>query len=74
MIQTLEEATVTRFYYETHQHFSRHLIDFVNTYNFARRRKTFKGLTPYEYISALQTKEPQPSKLNPTHLTPGPEI
>ncbi|HEY0308373.1 MAG TPA: IS481 family transposase, partial [Acidobacteriaceae bacterium] len=43
----------------------------VNAYNFARRLKTLKGLTPYEYICSTWTKEPQRFKLNPTHLSPG---
>ena len=37
MNRTLKEATVKRFYYETHGHFRQHLADFVNAYNFARR-------------------------------------
>jgi hypothetical protein len=74
MNRTLKKATVTRFYYETHQHFSRHLIDFINAYNFARRLKTLKGLIPYEYSSALQIKEPHPFELNPAHHTLGPNI
>jgi hypothetical protein len=27
-----------------------HLADFVSAYNFGRRLKTLKGLTPYEFI------------------------
>jgi Integrase core domain len=71
MNRTLKEATVKRFYYETHEHLRQHLTNFVDAYNFARRLKTLKGLTPYEYICSLWTKEPQPFKLNPTHLTLG---
>ena len=71
MNRTLKEATVKRFYYETHEHLRQHLTDFVNAYNFARRLKTLKGLTPYEHICSLWTKEPQRFKLNPTHLTLG---
>jgi transposase InsO family protein len=37
MNRTIKEATVQRFYYESHQQL-RHLLDnFVNAYNFARR-------------------------------------
>ncbi len=72
MNRTLKEATVKRFYYETHEHFRQHLTDFVGAYNFARRLKTLKGLTPYEYICSIWTKQPQRFKLNPTHLTLGP--
>ncbi len=72
MNRTLKEATVKRFYYETHEHLRRHLTDFVAAYNFARRLKTLKGLTPYEYICTLWTKEPQRFKLNPHQLSAGP--
>ena len=50
MNRTIKEATVKRFYYETHTELRRHLADFVTAYNFAKRLKTLKGLTPYEYI------------------------
>ncbi|MDQ2840408.1 MAG: integrase core domain-containing protein, partial [Acidobacteriota bacterium] len=72
MNRTLKEATVKRFSYETHQHFRQHLTDLVNAYHFAPRLKTLKGLTPYQYICSIWTKEPQRFKLNPTHLTRGP--
>lgn len=34
-------------------------------YNFARRLKTLKGLTPYEYICKIWTKEPERFNVNP---------
>ena len=48
MNRTIKDATVKRFHYETHDQLRRHLADFVDAYNFARRLKTLKGLTPYE--------------------------
>ena len=36
-----------------------HLADFVSAYNFARRLKTPKGLTPYEFICKTWLKEPK---------------
>jgi transposase InsO family protein len=50
MNRTIKEATVRRFYYESHDQLRNHLADFVAAYNFARRLKTLKGLTPYEFI------------------------
>ena len=47
-IDRVLEATVKRFYYETHHELRAHLIDFVTAYNFAKRLKTLKGLTHYE--------------------------
>lgn len=32
------------------QQFQRHLTHFIAAYNFGRRLKTLKGLTPYEFI------------------------
>jgi Integrase core domain len=49
----IKEATVKRYFYETHAELRMHLGDFVTAYNFARRLKTLKGLTPYEFIWRL---------------------
>jgi transposase InsO family protein len=46
MNRTLKDATVKRYFYETHEQLRTHLTDFVMAYNFARRLKTLKGLTP----------------------------
>ena len=74
MNRTIKEATVKRFYYETHDQLRQHLANFVAAYNFAKRLKTLKGLTPYEYICKCWTKEPQRFTSNPHHQTPGPNI
>ena len=50
MNRTIKEATVKRFYYETHDQLREHLANFVAAYNFAKRLKTLHGLTPYESI------------------------
>src|SRR5919205_37417 len=50
MNRTLKEATVQRFHYATHDQLRAHLADFVAAYNFGRRLKTLRGLTPYEAI------------------------
>lgn len=50
MNRTIKEATVQRYHYDTHAQLKRHLDDFVTAYNFGRRLKTLKGLTPYEFI------------------------
>ncbi|GBQ14030.1 transposase [Komagataeibacter rhaeticus DSM 16663] len=50
MNRTIKEATVKRFLYETHNRLRQHLSDFVVAYNFARRLKTLRRLTPYEFI------------------------
>src|SRR5947199_182908 len=59
MNRTLKEATVNRYHYDTHEQLRAHLADFVTAYNFARRLKILKGLSPYEYIFNAWTKEPR---------------
>jgi transposase InsO family protein len=71
MNRTLKEATVQRFYYETHRQLRSHLADFLSAYNFARRLKTLKGLTPYEFICQTWTKQPDRFIFDPTHQMPG---
>ncbi len=50
MNRTLKDATVNRFHCETHDQLRGHLADFIGAYNFGRRLKTLKGLTPCEAI------------------------
>ena len=71
MNRTTKDATVKRCHSDNHDQLSRHLADFVSGYNFARRLKTLKGLTPYELICKRWTSEPEPFKINPIHQFPG---
>jgi transposase InsO family protein len=71
MNRTIKEATVKRYHYDEHEQLRSHLADFVAAYNFARRLKTLKGLTPYEYICKCWTTEPQRFRLDPIHQMPG---
>ncbi len=71
MNRTIKDATVKRFFYETHDQLQGHLGDFVTAYNFARRLKTLKGLTPYEFIVKTWTNEPERFILNPLQEMPG---
>jgi hypothetical protein len=70
-LSAASHATVKRFYYEAHNELRVHLADFVTAYNFAKRLKTLKGLTPYEYICKVWTKEPERFSLNPLQQVPG---
>jgi len=74
MNRTLKEATVRRYHYETHDHLRAHLKTFLDAYNFAKRLKTLKGLTVFEFISSKWTSEPHRFRLHPDHLIPGPNI
>ena len=74
MNRTIKEATVQRFHYATHDQLRAHLADFVAAYNFGRRLKTLRGLTPYEAICKAWTDEPHRFRLNPLHQMPGRNI
>ena len=65
MNRTIKEATVRRFHYDTADQLRSHLADFVTAYNFARRLKILKGLSPYEYICKAWTEEPGRFILDP---------
>ena len=71
MNRTIKEATVKRFHYDDQAQLRAHLESFVAAYNFARRLKTLKGLTPYEFICKRWTIEPERFILDPIHQMPG---
>jgi transposase InsO family protein len=71
MNRTIKEATVKRFHYDDHDQLRTHLQSFVAAYNFGRRLKTLKGLTPYEFICKRWTIEPERFIVDPIHQMPG---
>src|SRR5712672_76335 len=71
MNRTLKEATVRRYHYESHDQLREHLKTFLAAYNFARRLKTLRGLSPHEYICKRWAENPDQFRLNPFHHTPG---
>ena len=70
--EEINNATVKRFHYDDHDQLKKHLAVFINAYNFARRLKTLRGLTPYEFICKKWTEEPERFEMNPIHEIPGP--
>jgi transposase InsO family protein len=71
MNRTIKDATVKRYHYDDHAQLRRHLADFIDAYNFGRRLKTLKGLSPYEFICKCWTSQPERFKLNPLQKMPG---
>ena len=71
MNRTLKEATVNRYHYQTHGQLREHLDAFVNAYNFAKRLKTLRGLTPHEFILKTWTEKPSLFTSNPNHHNMG---
>jgi hypothetical protein len=66
MNRTIKEATVRRFYYETHESLRAHLTTFLNAYNFAKRLKSLRGLTPFERICQRWTHSLKDSDSTPS--------
>jgi transposase InsO family protein len=71
MNRTLKEATVSRYYYQTHRQLREHLYPFLMAYNLAKRLKALAGLTPYEHILKCWQKDPKSFTIDPTHHTLG---
>ena len=71
MNRTIKEATVKQYHYDSHAQLTAPLHDFIDAYNYARRLKTLKGLTPFEYICKTSTIEPDRFTLDPANQTPG---
>ncbi|MDF2118715.1 IS481 family transposase [Roseiarcaceae bacterium H3SJ34-1] len=72
MNRTVKDATVKAYHYDDHDQLRRHLSNFVDAYNFARRLKTLKGLTPYEFVCKSWTAEPERFRISPLHKMMGP--
>ena len=60
MNRTLKDATVIRYYYESHDQLREHLAAFLAAYNFAKRLKTLRG--PDASRIRLQKLEGRPSR------------
>ena len=71
MNRTIKDATVKRYFYETHDQLRTHLRDFADAYNFAKRLKTLRGLNPYEFIRKAWTSDPTRFKISPLQKMPG---
>ena len=72
MNRTLKEATVKRYHYASHAELREHLKAYLLAYNYAKRLKTLRGLTPYEFICQEWTRAPDLFDYDPVHYTPGP--
>lgn len=72
MNRTLKEATVRRYHYGSHAELREHLSAFLLAYNHAKRLKTLRGLTPYEFVCREWQREPERFVRDPTHDTLGP--
>ncbi len=72
MNRTVKEATIKAFHYPDLKSLKAHVLAFVSAYNFAKHLKALRWKTPFEAICHAWTATPDIFKLNPRHLTPGP--
>lgn len=71
MNRTLKEATVRRCHYGTHDKLRAHLATLLDACSFARRLKTLKGRTAFEFVGEIWASEPHRFRYHPDHLIPG---
>lgn len=71
MNQTIKQATVKTYHYETIAQFNQHLHHFINAYNYAKKLKTLKFLTPMQKILDEYQKMPHLFHANPAHYSTG---
>src|SRR5262249_24815989 len=71
MNRTIKDATVRRFYYNTHTSLRTHQAGFLDAYNFAKRLKSPRGLPPFDRIFQLRTEHAEGFRLNPLHHMAG---
>lgn len=71
MNRTIQEASVKRFHYDSHDQLRTHLSDLMAACNFARRLKTLNGPIPYEYICKIRAAVPERFIPDPIHQMPG---
>ena len=69
MNRTLKEATVSRWHYGSHTQLRQHLHAFLMAYNFVKRLKALRGLTPYQLICKAWEKEPERFTIDPYLFT-----
>jgi len=69
--RTIKEATVKRYHYQSRDQPKSHLQTFLMAYNFAKKLKTLKGMSPYEFICKAWTNEPDRFRINPIQHTVG---
>ncbi len=71
MNRGLKEATVNTFTYASHLQLKEHLHAYLMAYNFAKRLKSLKGKTPWQFIINEWRTHPEYFNINPNHFFPG---
>jgi transposase InsO family protein len=74
MNRTVKEATIKAFHYPDLEALEAHVLASVRAYNFAKHLKALRWRSPFQAICDAWAKDPSIFKINPHHLTPGPNI
>src|SRR5215212_3691449 len=72
MNRTVKEATIKAFHYPDLDALKAHILAFVTAHNSAKHLKALRWRTPLQAICDAWTEDPTIFKVNPHHLTPGP--
>ena len=72
MNRTVKDATTKTFHYPDLEALKAHVLAFVMAYNFAKHLKALRWRTPFQAVCDAWAKDPTIFKINPHHLTPGP--
>lgn len=70
MNRTIKDASVKRYHYDSRAQLRAHLQLFVDAYQYARRLNILRGLTPYQHVVQVGTKEPERVRVDPPHHSP----
>lgn len=71
MNRTIKEATVKQYHYDTKQQLKQHLHDFLMAYNFTKKLKALKFVSPYDKIIQEYNKDNNLFNFNPHHYLVG---
>jgi transposase InsO family protein len=72
MNRTIKDATTKAFHYPDLEALKAHILAFVTAYDFAKHLEALRWRTPFQAICDAWAKDPAIFRINPHHLTPGP--
>ena len=67
MNRAIKEAVIGRYHLGSRKELEQHLHAFLMEYNLASRLNVLKGNSPYDFIRAIRTTEPERFTINPGH-------
>ena len=69
--RTIKDATTKTYHYDSINQFEKHLHEFILVYNFAKRLKSLKFKTPFEFLAEKFKNKPTLFYQNPEHYSMG---